>query len=200
HIRSRHIASTRSACSTRAWATARRACRHSWRSASRTSPAVLRRCRRSTTTGSAASSIPDGLEHDHRGLAVPECGVLVELRLVVAPPRPEPVALLPGRRARPYPPLAADELDRRFRVGLQVEPPRRFRVRPAVHRQGDEVVAVLDIAKDHRAWLPGLATCRGDPHRAPPRPAGTPQACLARQHSVERAMDGPRTPDEPPRR
>ena len=43
-----------------------------------------------------------------------------------------------------------------IRMRLEVEPPRGMTLLPAVHGEHDEIGAVLDVADDDAAFLPGL--------------------------------------------
>ena len=49
---------------------------------------------------------------------------------------------------------AVGELDPGSRMRLEVEPPRRFRFAPAVHRERHQVRTVLEVAQDHRRSRP----------------------------------------------
>ena len=68
------------------------------------------------------------------------------------------------------------QLDRRLRIRLEVEPPGGLRVGPAVHRRGDEVGTVLDVADDRDALLAGPAPDRLEPEHPPLRVGRRAQA------------------------
>src|SRR5690349_19556108 len=87
------------------------------------------------------------LEYDHRGLARTAAGVAVETGIEGSPPQPCP--LCPGCSVGDDVAPAIHELNRRVRVGLEVEPPGRVCGCPAVHRQGHQVGAILEVAEDH---------------------------------------------------
>ena len=88
------------------------------------------------------------------------------------------------RRARSSPTAAraitlrdpSEEFDGRLGVGLQVQPPRRFGLSPAVHRRRDQVRAVLDVADDRDASLARVAPDRSEPEHPPLAARRGPQA------------------------
>jgi len=82
---------------------------------------------------------------------------------------------------------------------LQVEPPRRLRISPPVHGQGDQVRTVLEIADDHTVIPPGAAPSRRQPQRAPPPPLRTPQSNSATADTADRAVQRPSETDDPAR-
>jgi hypothetical protein len=50
---------------------------------------------------------------------------------------------------------------------LEIEPPGRLRIGPAVHRRNHQVRAVLEVANDRDPPRPGPASDRGQPEHAP---------------------------------
>ena len=93
------------------------------------------------------------------------------------------------------------QLDVGLRVRLQVQPPRRLARAPPVHRQGDEVRAVLDVAEHHAALAAGAPPRDGQPQGAPLRRLAA--ATGRRRPPVTRysaAVHPPGEVDEPPRR
>ena len=80
-------------------------------------------------------------------------GVVVVAEL--APPRPEPITFLAFRGATANGTRTVLQLDRRVRLRLEVQPPCRLRLRPAIHGQGDQVRPVLEVADDRDPWLAG---------------------------------------------
>src|SRR5262245_60038794 len=85
-------------------------------------------------------------------------------------------------------------------VRLEVEPPRRIALVPAVHRQRDEVRPILEVADDDAAGPPGPAADGGEAERTPaPLVRRGPQEPAATQ-LVQRAMGAPRRVHEPRRR
>src|SRR5918996_2539515 len=83
---------------------------------------------------------------------------------------------------------------------LQVEPPGWLAIGPAVHRQGDQVRTVLEVADDHAAPLAGAAPGCGEPRSAPSAALRTPQPQPATAQAAYRAVGRPEEADEPARR
>src|SRR5215218_7484605 len=102
--------------------------------------------------------------------------------------------------ARPHRAGLTGELDGRVGLGLQVEPPGRLRVRPAVHRQRDQVRAVLDVPDDDAAGPASAAARRRQPQRAPAVRPGAPQPHPATGDPVDRAVGRPGETDDEARR
>src|SRR6185369_5631261 len=92
------------------------------------------------------------------------------------------------------------ELDRRVGLCLEVEPPRRIALAPAVHRDVHQVVAIGLVAEDRDAFGAGLPPDGVEPHRAPLVWLGGPDAPPAARPSNHRPMDRPGGDDEPERR
>ena len=91
------------------------------------------------------------------------------------------------------------EFDMGIGMGLQVQPPRRFAVAPAVHGHGDQVRAVLEVADDHAAFVSAAPADRGEAHRTPPVGFGPPQSQPAAAQAVHAAVGRPGQAHEPPR-
>lgn len=87
-----------------------------------------------------------------------------------------------------------------IRLGLEVEPPRRFRVCPTVHGHRDEVCAVFEVAEDHLALLAGAPPGGRQVKCAPPLGFRAPQSDSATGDSVRAPVDAPGEADEPARR
>ena len=108
-----------------------------------------------------------GFEDDHGRLCRPPAGVAVELRFDLGPALPQPFPLRPRHLYRPHragPPsvrrtTASGCASRLSHHGDALV--------PAVHRQHDEVRAVLDVADDDAALLPGLPSDGGEEECAP---------------------------------
>ena len=88
----------------------------------------------------------------------------------------------------------------RIRVCLEIEPPRRVAFVPAVHRECDEVGAVVDVADDDAAFLSGLPSDRREVERTPLALARRRPEQTAPAEPVERAMPTPECVHEPGRR
>jgi hypothetical protein len=147
----------------------------------------------------SAGRVGSWLQYHDRSLGRPHCCVAVQLCVDVTPsgPQPRPFLVLGGACRHPSGP--ADQLDGRFWMCLQVEPPSRLRISPAVHRQGDQVRTVLEIADDHAVIPPGAPPGRRQPQRAPPSRLGTPEPHPAAADTADRAVQRPREADEPAR-
>src|SRR5262245_2462583 len=82
----------------------------------------------------------------------------------------------------------------------EIEPPPGLTVGPAVHRQRDEVRAVLDVPKEHASLLTRATPSGGEPQGAPPASPRAPKTGPAAGDAVQAAMSVPRQPDKPPGR
>src|SRR6266550_6106921 len=122
--------------------------------------------------------------------------VVVRVIAELAEPRPETLALLAHGRPRTDCARAALELDLGVRLGLQVEPPRRLRLPPAVHRHRDQVRPILVVAEDRAALLPGPAADGRDPHRSPAPGPHEPQPASPTGEPVDCPVDRPGDTDE----
>src|SRR5262249_52918537 len=89
------------------------------------------------------------------------------------------------------------EIDSRSGMRLEVEPPPGLTVGPAVHRQRDQVRAVLDVPEEHAALLTRPTSGRGETQGAPPVSFRPPQTDPAAGGPVEAAMGVPSQPDKP---
>ena len=118
--------------------------------------------------------------------------VVVRVVAELAPPRPEALALLADRGPRTDLARAGLEFDLGVRLSLQVQPPRRLRRAPAVHRHRDEVRTILVVAEDRAARLPGLAPDGREPHRAPLPGPGQPEAASPAGDPMDRPVNHPR--------
>ena len=107
--------------------------------------------------------------------------------VVSAPDLPQPWALLRGGGATPDGDRPILELDRRVGMGLEIQPPRRLGLAPAVHGHGHQVRTVLVVAKDGGTLAAALPADRLQPHHAPGLLGGRSQA----QPSAAEPMDGP---------
>ena len=83
------------------------------------------------------------------------------------------------------------------RVRLEVEPPRGMALVPAVHRERDEVRAVLEVADDDAAFLPGLPPDGREAQRTPAPLVRRGPEEPAPTESVERSMSAPGRVHEP---
>ena len=142
-----------------------------------------------------------GFEDDDRRLGRAPAGVRVEVSIDRAPALPQPVALLPRRRAGAHRArVLARQPDDGVRMRLEVEPPGGMPLLPAVHREGDQVGAVLEVAEDDRALLPGRPADGREAQRAPPPFVRRGPQEAAATEPVERSMDAPGRVHEPRRR
>src|SRR3990172_2168882 len=94
----------------------------------------------------------------------------------------------------------AGDVDMGLGMGLEIEPPRRFAVRPAVHRHRHQVRTVFEVAEDDAALLASAAPDGGEAHGTPPARFGAPQADPAACDPIQPTMRGPGEPDKPSRR
>src|SRR5207237_6230706 len=102
-------------------------------------------------------------EDDHRRLGRPPDRIRVEPRIDRDPALPQPITLLPRRRACAHQArLLVRQSNDGVRVRLEVAPPRGMALVPAVHRDRDEVRTVFEVADDDAALLPGLTPDDGD--------------------------------------
>ena len=102
------------------------------------------------------------LEHDHCGLHRAAGGVGVEVLVDLAPSGPQTLALAS---------LCATCMDLSCSVAglgdgigmiLQVQPPGGFGRTPPIHRHGDQVAIVLEVADDDVSRLPRASARRGE--------------------------------------
>ena len=159
------------------------------------------RQRRSGTTarcGAASGPRPrPWLQDHHRGLPGAAGGIGVEVPVDLAPALPQPLPLLAPGGAAADQAGPVDEVGPDVGLGLQVQPPGRLAVTPAVHGQGDEVRAVLEVADDHRVLAARPAPAGGEPQGAPLAGLRQPQAQTAVAQAVEPPVGDPEEPDEP---
>lgn len=171
---------------------------------SRAGTALVRCHRTGRPTDPSLMKLSEGLgpwfqDHDC-GLRRPKSRIGVQPRIQLAPPCPQTRPFISLCGAGPHKSGPVGEIDSRIRLRLEVEPPGRFAVTPAVHRHRDEVRPVLEVG-DYHAALPARATSSGREAQCAPavRPR-TPQSDSATGDAVQRAVHGPREPDEPARR
>jgi len=91
------------------------------------------------------------LEDHHRGLGRPERRKGVQLRVYLAPSAPQARPFVSLGHASPHRAWPVEENDARVGMRLEVQPPGRFAIGPAVHRHRDEVRPILKIGDDHAA-------------------------------------------------
>src|SRR5438046_2799925 len=82
---------------------------------------------------------------------------------------------------------------------LEVEPPPRFRLAPAVHREREQVRAVLEIAEDRDALRSASPARRVDAQQAVRR-ARRSETSTATTDPIDDAVNGPCESDEPAKR
>lgn len=97
-------------------------------------------------------------------------------------------------------PQAISNDHHRIRLGLKVEPPRRLRICPTVHRHRDEVRTVLEVAENHRSLMAGAPPDGRQVQRAPPSGFRAPQPDSSTRDSVHAPVHNPSEADEPARR
>jgi hypothetical protein len=128
------------------------------------------RCR-----GGSATAVPTwglrGAQADEGDLAAHLALVVVVGVELVAEPSPELAAVCFCDLAGGDGDIVAVQLDRRLRLGLEVEPPARLPVAPAVRGGDDVVLAVSHEGERHDPDLAALAA-----HRREVEEAGTPEA------------------------
>jgi len=140
------------------------------------------------------------LENNHGGLGWAARRVGVEVLVDLGPARPESLALGSGRGSSPHTSWSVARLDGGVRMSLQVQPPRGFGDTPAIHRHGDQVSAVLEVADDDLSRSSRASTCRGEPKRAPTVHPWPPQTQPGVRHAHQCAMAVPERHNEPARR
>ena len=137
------------------------------------------------------------LKDDNCGLRGAARGVGVEVLVELSPSAPQPLALFAVCCTAGDLPRTADEVYGHVGVRLEVEPPRRFGVAPAVHGHGDEVRAVFEVADYHGAGPARPPPDGGKAHRTPTAGLRSPQTQSATGPAVQAAMGDPEEPDEP---
>ena len=91
-----------------------------------------------------------------------------KLRIDRDPALPQPITLLPRARASAHRArMLARQPNNGIRMRLEIEPPRGMALVPAAHREHDEIRAVLEVADDDAAFLPGLAPDGREAQHAP---------------------------------
>ena len=108
-------------------------------------------------------------------------------------------APLPGQHA-PHHTGLTGQLDGRVGLRLKIQPPGRLRVGPAVHRQRDQVRAVLEVPDDDAAGPTCAAARRGQAQCAPAARLGAPQPQAAAGDPVDRSVGRPGETDDDARR
>ena len=144
------------------------------------------------------------LEDDDRGLGRSQARVRIEVaavRRVVVERRPDACPLLAERFAGTDRVGAILQLHGCVRVCLEVDPPRRIAIAPAVHREGHEVRAVGVIAEDRLALLARASPDRAQDHH-PEAPVGRrrAQSAATAGQTMDRSVAEPEEADEPSRR
>src|ERR1035437_7929879 len=135
-------------------------------------------------------------DHDRRLRGSPG-RIGVDVVPQVAPPGPQARAFVPLGRAGPHHARSTDKVNASVGMRLEVEPPSRFAVSPAIHGHGDQVRPVLVVTEDRDA-LPARATPdRLEAHRAPLVRLWPPQAASATREAVDRTVHCPSGADEP---
>src|SRR5215467_7764139 len=112
----------------------------------------------------------------------------VKVLVCLAPPSPKARPFIASRGPGPDHAGPVGETNLGVRPRLQVEPPGRLALTPAVHRHRDDIGAILEIAEDDAAPLAGTAPGGGQLHRAPPIGLRTPQPDPATSDAVQAAM------------
>jgi hypothetical protein len=90
-----------------------------------------------------------------------------------------------------------DEVDSGVRIRLQIKPPGRLAVRPTVHRHGDEIRTVFEVAEDDAALLVAATSGRRKAQGAPPIGPCPPQSESPAGDAVQSAVRVPGKADEP---
>src|SRR4051812_12590729 len=139
------------------------------------------------------------LEHDDRGVLGTERRPAVVLVAELDPPRPEPITLVAFRSATTDVTHAVIQRGDGVGVRLQVQPPRGVGLGPAVHRQRDQVRAVLVVPNDCDSWLTRAAPNRRQTQQ-PELVAGSPQPDPSPAEPKECAVQQPDNTDDHSRR
>src|SRR5205823_3075011 len=117
-------------------------------------------------------------------------GIAVEFRFDREPALPQSITLLSGDRERAYGTRVLARLaNDGIRVRLEIEPPRGIALVPAVHREHDEIRAVLEVADDDAAFLAGLPPDSREAQRAPAALIRRGPQEAAATEPVERSMN-----------
>src|SRR5690242_20019614 len=140
------------------------------------------------------------LEDDDRSARRAANGIAIDVVAHVLPAFPQPGSLVANRLAAADGTDAVDELDRRLGVRLEVEPPGRFGLGPAVHRHRDEVRSVLVVAEDRTPLLARSAAERRETHRPPAVRLRPPETLPAARQPMESPMEQPRADHDEARR
>ena len=82
-------------------------------------------------------------------------------------------------------------------MGLQVQPPCRLALAPAVHGHGDEIRPILEVADHDAAFEAGPPADSVEAHGAPAVRLRPPQPHTSAGQTVQTAMGEPETPYEP---
>src|SRR5664280_1307190 len=94
-------------------------------------------------------------EDDYGRLGRSQTAMRVELWIDRDPALPQPITLrLSGRACAHRARMLVGQSNNGVGVRLEVEPPRGMTLVPAVHRDGDEVWAIFEVADDDAALLP----------------------------------------------
>src|SRR3990172_3447057 len=155
--------------------------------------------RRGYPTWSGSAGAGDWLEDHDGGLRGSQRCVAVEVLVDLLPPRPESLAFVAPGGPTPNGVSAAAHRDSRLGMGLEIEPPRRLARRPAAPRHGHPERAVIEVAQDDAALLPGTTADGGEPKGTPAAGLGVPQADPAPGDAIHPAMAVPEESDEPTR-
>ncbi len=155
--------------------------------------------RRTGPTGVAVLELApvSWLQDDHRGLSRPSGGIAVDIVSELLPAGPESRSFLASGRAPAHGAGLILQLDGGLWMRLQVEPPGRLAIGPAVHGHGHQIGAVLVVAEDGDALLARLAAGGLEAHRPPLAGLRRPQALSPAGEPVESAMPDPRGAHEP---
>src|SRR5918995_5403449 len=138
-----------------------------------------------------------GLQDHHHGLRRPERSIGVQPRVDFTPSRPQARPFVSLRRSSPHLARSVDEIDARVGMRLEVQPPGRLAISPAVHRHRGKVGTVLKVGDDH-AVLPSGAAPSGRQSQGPPAVApGTPEPDPTRGNAVQTPVRRPEETDEP---
>ena len=137
------------------------------------------------------------LENHNRRLPGSERRIAVQLRIYFPPTSPQPRPFLSPCSASRDHSAAVDKADACNGIGLEVEPPRRIAISPAVHRHRHQVRTIFDVPEDHAPLLAGTTPGGGQTHGAPTIAPRSPQSDSASCNAVYAPVGGPGEPNKP---
>ena len=137
------------------------------------------------------------LQHDDGSLCGSKGRIVVQVLVDFSPPRPKTISFLTVGSSSRDTSAPVGEFDVDLRMGLKVQPPGGLTFAPSVHRQSDQVGAVLEIANDHAVLPAGSAPGGDETQSSPLVRLRMPQPQAVTGHTKKSPMGLPEEPDEP---